>query len=134
MEGGELKVSWTNAPKELSDEELAYMQGQRHWIERSFEDAKSHVGMGEYQVRKWLGWQHHMVLVGLAMLFVLEERLLAERSHPRLSVRDVVELMSWYFMHHPSLEELQETMNRRHYRRQQLMEAAEKRAAGVPKA
>ena len=40
MEGGEIKVSWTNAPKEMSDEELAYMQGQRHWIERVFEDAK----------------------------------------------------------------------------------------------
>src|SRR5580658_3628891 len=38
-EGGEIKVSWTNAPKEMSDEELAYMQGQRHWIERAFEDA-----------------------------------------------------------------------------------------------
>ena len=131
---GEVKFTLINADAGETLEELAILQGGRHFVERTFEDAKSHVGMGEYQVRKWLGWQHHMVLVGLAMLFVLEERLLAERSHPRLSVRDVVELMSWYFMKHPSLEELQETMNRRHYRRQQLMEAAEKRAAGVPKA
>jgi hypothetical protein len=36
IEGGEIKVSWTNAPKDMSDEELAYMQGQRHWIERAF--------------------------------------------------------------------------------------------------
>ena len=74
MEGGELKVSWTNAPKELSDEELAYMQGQRHWIERSFEDAKSQLGMADYEVRKWRGWHHHMALVALAMLFILKER------------------------------------------------------------
>ena len=47
MEGGEIKVSWTNAPKEMSDEELAYMQGQRHWIKRALEDAKSQLGMAD---------------------------------------------------------------------------------------
>jgi SRSO17 transposase len=60
MEGGEIKVSWTKAPKEMSDEELAYMQGQRHWIERGFEDAKSQLGMADYEVRKWPGWHHHI--------------------------------------------------------------------------
>ena len=114
-------------------EELAILQGGRHFVERAFEDGKSHVGMGDYQVRKWLGWQHHMALVGLAMLFVLEERLLATKSHPLLSVRDVVELMSWYFMKHPSLEELMEVMGRRHRRRKQLMQAAKKRAKTAKK-
>jgi hypothetical protein len=84
--------------------------------------------MGDYQVRKWFGWQHHMALVGLAMLFVLQERLLAEKEHPLLSVRDVVELMSWYFLEHPSLEKLLAVMRRRHRRRKQVMQAANKRA------
>ncbi len=104
------------------------LQGGRHFVERTFEDAKSHVGMGDYQVRKWQGWQHHMALVGLAMLFVMEERLLAEASDPLLSVRDVVELMSWYFMSHPNLDGVLEVMHRRHRLRETLMKAAKKRA------
>jgi SRSO17 transposase len=125
---GDVKYTLINSPAATPLEELAILQGGRHFVERAFEDGKSHVGMGDYQVRKWLGWQHHMALVGLAMLFVLEERLLAAKRHPLLSVRDVVELMSWYFMKHPSLEELMEVMGRRHHRRKQLMQAAKKRA------
>ncbi|HZM04245.1 MAG TPA: IS701 family transposase [Candidatus Saccharimonadales bacterium] len=96
MEGGEIKVSWTNAPKEMSDEELAYMQGQRHWIERGFEDAKSQLGMADYEVRKWRGWHHHMAMVALAMLFLLKERVEHEKSAPLLSARDIVELLAFY--------------------------------------
>jgi len=62
------------------------------------------------------------------MLFVLEERLLAEADHPLLSVRDVVELMSWYFMNHPSLEGVLEVLRQRHRRRDQIMKAAKRRA------
>ena len=125
---GDVKYTLINSPATTPLDELAILQGGRHFVERAFEDAKSHVGMGDYQVRKWLGWQHHMALVGLAMLFVLEERLLAAKDYPLLSVRDVVELMSWYFMEHPSLDKLLEVMRRRHHRRKQLMQAATKRA------
>jgi SRSO17 transposase len=125
---GEIKLTLINAAAGTPVEELAGLQGGRHFVERAFEDGKSHVGLGDYQVRKWLGWQHHMALVGLAMLFVLQERLLAEREHPLLSVRDVVELMSWYFLEHPSLPKLLEVMRRRHRRRKQVMQAATKRA------
>jgi SRSO17 transposase len=96
MEDGKIKVSWTNAPKEMSDEELAYMQGQRHWIERGFEDAKSQLGMADYEVRKWRGWHHHMAMVALAMLFVLKERVEHAESAPLLSARDIVELLAFY--------------------------------------
>jgi SRSO17 transposase len=125
---GEIKHTLINAPATTALEELAVLQGGRHFVERAFEDAKSHVGMSDYQVRKWLGWHHHMALVGLAMLFVLQERLLAAQEHPLLSVRDVVELMSWYFLEHPSLERVMEVMRRRHRRREQIMRAAKKRA------
>ena len=29
------------------------MQGQRFWIERAFQDGKSHAGLGDYQARGW---------------------------------------------------------------------------------
>jgi len=119
MEGGELKVSWTNAPKELSDEELAYMQGQRHWIERSFEDAKSQLGMADYEVRKWRGWHHHMALVALAMLFILKERVEHEESAPLLSARDIVELLTFYLpRRRRKEEEVISDLVRRHKQRQ----------------
>ena len=119
MEGGELKVSWTNAPKELSDEELAYMQGQRHWIERSFEDAKSQLGMADYEVRKWRGWHHHMALVALAMLFILKERVEHEESAPLLSARDIVELLAFYLpRRRRKEEEVISDLVRRHKQRQ----------------
>jgi len=51
------------------------MQAQRYWIERSFQDSKSELGMSDYQVRKWSGWHHHMALVILALSFIVKERI-----------------------------------------------------------
>jgi SRSO17 transposase len=118
-EDGELKVSWTNAPKEMSSEELAYMQGQRHWIERGFEDAKSQLGMADYEVRKWRGWHHHMAMVALAMLFLLKERVEHEESAPMLSARDIVELLTFYLPRRRRKEaEVISDLVRRHEQRQ----------------
>ena len=125
---GQSKLTLINAAAGTPLEELAVLQGGRHCVERAFADGQSQVGLGDYQVRQWLGWQHHTARVGLAMLLVLEERLLAEREYPLLSVRDVVELMSWYYLEYPNLERLLEVMRRRHRRRKQVMQAATKRA------
>jgi SRSO17 transposase len=47
----------------------------RNVVERNFRDAKSEVGMGDYQTRGWLAWHHHMSLVMLGMLFLMQERM-----------------------------------------------------------
>lgn len=47
----------------------------RNVVERNFRDAKSEVGMADYQTRGWLAWHHHMSLVMLAMLFLTQERM-----------------------------------------------------------
>ncbi len=44
-------------------------------IENNFRDAKSEVGMADYQVRGWLAWHHHMALVMLALLFLITEKM-----------------------------------------------------------
>jgi hypothetical protein len=93
---GTFKYSLTNAPESTDWEQLAYMQAQRFWIERAFQDAKSELGMAQYEVRSWRGWHHHIALVCLAMLFVLKERLLAAEHTPLLSARDIVELLAYY--------------------------------------
>ena len=61
-----LKYSISNASPETSVARLAFMQGQRYFVERAIEDGKSTAGMADYQVRTWTGWHHHMSLVMLA--------------------------------------------------------------------
>jgi len=104
-EDGELKISWTNAPGGTAWETLVYMQAQRHWVERTFEDAKSELGMAQYEVRTWRGWHHHMALVSMAMLFMLKERVGHAHSAPMLSARDIVELLEYYLPRRGNKEE-----------------------------
>lgn len=93
---GSFKYSLSNSPADTSWERLAYMQGQRFFIERAFEDAKSELGMAQYEVRGWRGWHHHMTLCCLALLFTLKERIAYAEHIPLLSVRDIVELLAIY--------------------------------------
>jgi len=71
----ELKYSLSNAPQHTALQRLAQMQGQRYWVERSFQDRKSQAGLDHYQARGWKAWHHHMALVMMAMLFMLKERM-----------------------------------------------------------
>lgn len=47
----------------------------RNVVERNFRDSKKEIGMADYQTRGWLAWQHHMSLVMLGLLFLLQERM-----------------------------------------------------------
>ena len=49
---------------------LVSVHGQRHRIEESLEEAKQEVGLGQYEVRSWVGWHHHMTLCLLALWFL----------------------------------------------------------------
>src|SRR5215210_6126084 len=67
----EYKYALSNAKEnEFTTEELVRMQSQRYFVERSFQDAKQEAGMSQYQVRGWLAWHHHMVMVMMAMHFI----------------------------------------------------------------
>lgn len=72
-----------------SIQRFAYMQAQRYWVERAFQEAKSELGMSDYQVRKWSGWHHHMALVMLSLSFIVKERILYKDDCPLLSCRDI---------------------------------------------
>lgn len=114
--GGEIKHTLSNAPPGTTQEQLAKHQGQRHFIERAFQNSKSHLGMADYQMRQWNGWHRHMAMVALAGLFVMEERMLSGKRS-LLSTRDVVQLLDWYFRASPSLESIIEQVEKRHRRR-----------------
>ena len=114
--GGEIKYTLSNSPPTTTQEQLAKHQGQRHFIERNFQNSKSHLGMADYQMRLWNGWHRHMAMVALAGLFVMEERMLSGKG-TLLSTRDVVQLLDWYFRASPSLESVVEQVEKRHRRR-----------------
>lgn len=125
---GTFKYSLSNAPAETSWERLAYMQAQRFWIERAFQDAKSELGLAQYEVRTWRGWHHHVALVCLAMLFILKERILAQPHTPLLSARDVVELLAFYLpRRNRDPDEILRIMNERHRKRSQATKSYRKK-------
>jgi hypothetical protein len=66
----EFKYYISNADAETPLETLALVACTRGRVEEFFEDCKSYLGMAQYETRSWVGWHHHMTLVGLAHLFV----------------------------------------------------------------
>ena len=68
---GELKTSLANAPADTPLATLVRLSGMRWSIETCCEDGKQYLGMGDYEVRSWRGWHHHMTLCILAHFFLV---------------------------------------------------------------
>lgn len=125
-----LKYSLSNAPEQTSATELARMQAQRFWIERAFQDAKSHIGMAQYQARKWPSWHRHMALVMMAMLFMLETRISHAECYPLLSCYDIQILLATTLPdRRDSRDEVLRLMQERHRKRQALIDSAARRSS-----
>lgn len=56
----------SNAPLDAPLNDLVMVIHARHRIEDLFGEAKSEVGMADYEVRHWHGWHRHMTLVMVA--------------------------------------------------------------------
>ncbi|MFQ6118961.1 MAG: IS701 family transposase [Methanosarcinales archaeon] len=93
FDNGEVKYQLSNASPRTKQRRLAEMSCSRYWIERALEDAKGEVGMGDYEVRGWLGWHHHMTMVLLAMLFLLTLQIKWKDKAPMLTIQDVREIL-----------------------------------------
>ncbi|HEX9871529.1 MAG TPA: IS701 family transposase [Candidatus Tectomicrobia bacterium] len=67
------------APHETPLEDLVRVAGTRWTIESGFEAAKGEVGLDDYEVRSWTGWDRHMTLAmwAYALLTVLRAGALA---------------------------------------------------------
>jgi SRSO17 transposase len=121
----EIKFTLSNASAETSLERLAFMQAQRFWVERSFQDGKSNCGMADYQVRRWAGWHHHMAMVMIAMLFMAEERTARCDTEPLLSCADVVALLKHFLPQAAvSRDDVIDQMRVRHRQRQAAIDSA----------
>jgi len=125
-----IKYSFSNAPAETTPERLAYMQGQRFFVERSFQDAKTTAGMDHYQIRGWLAWHHHMAMVMMSMLFLLETRREQKKSHPLLSCPDIALLLAHFLPRRDiTPEEVFRQMEVRHQQRKASIDSAYRRQA-----
>ncbi len=61
------------APEGTSVAEFARVTKAAHEIEECFRQAKGQAGLGDYQVRNWVGWHHHQTLSLIASWFLTEE-------------------------------------------------------------
>jgi SRSO17 transposase len=115
----EYKYAISNAMDgECATEELVQMQSQRYFVERSFQEAKQEAGMSQYQVRGWLAWHHHMVIVMMALHFILSEKMLLKDKLPLLSAYDVREIiLNTYPKKGTTEKEIIEQMHKRHQQR-----------------
>jgi SRSO17 transposase len=74
-EGQTIRYSLTNASPSTGLATLAYRKCQRYFVERSLQDAKSELGMADFQALKYRAWKHHLALTILASWFIAETRL-----------------------------------------------------------
>lgn len=129
---GSFKYTLSNLPASKPLEYYAWAQGQRFWIEHAFHEAKSQLGMAQYQVRVWRGWHHHMALVAMALLFSQKLRIDNEGTVPLLSVRDITELLDYYLPRKRIDEDqVHKTIKERHLRRAKDIKRRERHRTGL---
>ena len=83
-DGGVLKHDYhlSNAPAETTLAEFARVAKASHRIEECLKRSKSEAGLGEYQVRNWRGWHHHMALSLIATWFLVVEARRGKKDDP----------------------------------------------------
>ena len=85
----EIKYFFSNAPISAPLSEFVRISGMRWPIETIFEEAKGEVGMDHYEMRSWIGWHHHMLLVSLAHHFLVRLRIQFQDQAPALTIYQV---------------------------------------------
>ena len=85
----EIKYFFSNAPIRTPLNEFVRICGMRWPIETIFEEAKGEVGLDQYELRRWQGWHHHMLLVSLAHHFLVRLRIHFQDQAPALTIYQV---------------------------------------------
>jgi SRSO17 transposase len=90
---GECTYYLSNAPKDTLVETFARISVMRWPIESCFEEGKQELGMGDYQLRSYLGWHHHQTMVILAHFFLVRLKLSLKDKAPSLTLPQAVLLL-----------------------------------------
>jgi hypothetical protein len=80
---GDKSYALSNAPAATPLSRLAWLRCQRHFVERSIQDAKTEFGWDELAAHKYLAWQHHLALTVLASWFIAETKLDWQQQYQR---------------------------------------------------
>ena len=89
----EVKYYISNAQRDVPLETMALVTGSRWRVEEFLEDAKGQLGMAHYETRSWTSWHHHMSLVALAHLYVVQTRRDLNRQVPDLTLDMAMRLL-----------------------------------------
>ena len=93
MTTAELKSYLSNAPVETPLTKFVQISGCRWPIETCFEEGKQELGLGDYQVRGWVGWHHHMTLCILAHFFLVRIQHRLQDKAPKLTLPQAILLL-----------------------------------------
>jgi SRSO17 transposase len=79
----------SNAPESTKLKTFVWLSGIRWAIEQCFEETKSELGMDQYEIRKYPGWNHHMLTCMLSHFFLWHLKIrLGKKSSVYYSVAD----------------------------------------------
>jgi SRSO17 transposase len=84
-----IKFYFSNAPATTPVIEFVRISGMRWPIETTLKEAKGEVGFDHYEMRSWLGWHHHMLLVSMAHYFLVRLRIRFQEQAPALTIYQV---------------------------------------------
>ena len=89
----ELKCYLSNAPVETPLKRFVWLSGMRWQVETCFEEGKQEIGLGDYQMRSWTGWHHHMTLCILAHFLLVRLQLRLKEDAPALTLPQAILLL-----------------------------------------
>ena len=72
----------SNAPGSTPWRLLVWLSGVRWAVEQCVEESKSELGMAHYEIRKYAGWHHHMLITMLAHFFLWPLKLRLGKKSP----------------------------------------------------
>ena len=75
----------SNAPVATGLHDLARVAKAAHRIEECLQRSKSEAGLADYEVRHWMGWQHHQTLSLLATWFLERETQRGKKWTPAIT-------------------------------------------------
>ncbi len=88
-----VKYYLSNAPAQTPLLTFAWVSGMRWPIETCFEEGKQEIGLGDYQLRSWTGWHHHMTLCILAHFFLVRLQIRLKEKAPSLTLPQAILLL-----------------------------------------
>lgn len=83
LDPSEMKFFVSNAPEQAPVQTLLLVAFSRWRVERCFEDQKQEVGLDQWEGRRWLGLQRHLILTAVSYLFLARVRQRLRGEKPR---------------------------------------------------